>query len=148
MSDTEPVGTCSACESHFRYAIIHTGFADAAYAYCDTCGMTASLNGWAADIPPAAELKVHARITESVEPYLAPCECGGRFRATARPRCPRCRDELPAEAVRKFIEANASGIAKGWRWQGTWDGLYCIVIEGRVVKDPWLHRAASRAPEA
>ena len=148
MSDQQPVGTCSACGHHFPYALVHSGFGDLAYAYCNRCGRTALLSGWAPDIPPEAGLRIHARIGAAVEPFLAPCECGGHFTAAAVPRCPHCREELSAEAVRGFIEANAPGTAQGWRWQGSWGALYCMVIDGRVANDPWKHRASVVPPEA
>jgi hypothetical protein len=34
-----------------------------------------------------------------------------------------------------YIEAQSLGTAKGWRWQCNWQGLYCVVINGRSVKD-------------
>lgn len=40
------VGECERCRSTFAYDLIHNGFADTAYAYCDRCGMTALLSGW------------------------------------------------------------------------------------------------------
>jgi hypothetical protein len=34
-----------------------------------------------------------------------------------------------------YIETNAPGTKKGWRWQQNWRETYCIVIEDRVVND-------------
>lgn len=36
-----------------------------------------------------------------------------------------------------WIEADAPGAKRGWRWQRSWRGLYCIIIEDRVVFDNW-----------
>ena len=72
MTDKQPQGSCSAFGHRFAYALSHSGFADSAYAYCDRCGRTALLNGWAPGIPPEAGLKVLAPMTASVEPFLAP----------------------------------------------------------------------------
>jgi len=64
---------------------------------------------------------------------LKPCECGGFFRRGASPRCPNCDEALSAELASIYIERNAQGTAKGWRWQKNW--LYCIIVEGKVVND-------------
>ena len=34
-------GTCESCGHSFDYMLIHNGFNDSAFAYCDSCGMTA-----------------------------------------------------------------------------------------------------------
>jgi hypothetical protein len=54
----------------------------------------------------------------------------------ASPRRPRCRECSPI-AAGSWIEAQAPGTAKGWRWQGSWDGLYAMIIEERVVRNLW-----------
>jgi len=148
MSDKPDVGHCPRCSTAFDYRLYHSGFSDAAYAYCDRCGMTALLDGWNSDIPSNAGLQLHERIGPSVEPFLAPCSCGGRFLARAVPRCPTCSDALDPHAVRTFLEANAPGTAKGWRWQGSWDGLYFIVVNDRLVRDPWMPKGSIDRAEA
>jgi hypothetical protein len=37
-----------------------------------------------------------------------------------------------------YIEINAPGTKKGWRWQRNWQATYCIVIENRVVNDNFM----------
>jgi len=37
-----------------------------------------------------------------------------------------------------WIEKEAQGAKKGWRWQKSWDGLYCIVIERRVTHNNFV----------
>jgi hypothetical protein len=137
-------GDCSICGRTFDYNLIHNGFNESAYAYCDTCGMTSILSGLSPDVPPAAGYRGHQRIVESVEPFLTPCGCDGRFTATAGPRCSHCHSELDAEAVRESFERNAPGTRLGWRWQRNWSGLYAIVVDGRVVWDNWRHREPDR----
>jgi len=88
-------------------------------------------------IPEGVLLRCHQGIEQSIEPYLDSCECGGRFRANASPRCPHCNNNLSAAAATTWIEANAPGTAGGWRWDQCWTGLYCIIIEGRERRDPW-----------
>ena len=133
MSD---LGTCEKCAGQFRYQIIHNGFSDTAYAYCDRCGCTAIISGWSPR-PADAPFKVHQSISADVEPFLKPCSCGGHFRAGAAPRCPECNSALSADAATSYIEVNAPGTAKGWRWQRDWVGVYCIVVDGRRMDDPW-----------
>src|SRR5690348_2953797 len=75
----------------------------------------------------------HGIAPKELELLLKACECGGRFSAVAQPRSPKCHERLsPVEATR-WIEDNAPGSKKGWHWQKTWNALYCIVIENRVV---------------
>jgi hypothetical protein len=134
----DATGTSEHCAFNFPYSLVHNGFNDSAFAYCDSCGATCILSAWSKDIPSGAGFTAHhGPVSPSTEGFLAPCDCGGRFRANASPRCPRCRRELSAQAVRPWLEANAPGSAKGWRWQGRWDDLNCIVVAGRSVQD-WL----------
>ena len=133
----QAVGKCDKCEKVFNYRLVHNGFNDSAYAYCDTCGMTDHLSGWFANIPDGAPLKLHEKISEEVERFLEQCECGGHFRRSANPRCPHCKQEISAESAARYIEGNAPGARKGWRWQCSWDGIYSIVIDGNSIEDNW-----------
>ncbi len=133
----ENIGTCESCDQSFAFQLIHNGFNDSAFAYCDQCGSTALLDGWNEGIPESVEFKVHGPVNPTAEALLQPCSCGGRFLASASPRCPHCSAPLSAEEARSYIEASAPGAQEGWRWQGNWDGMYCIIIEDRLVKDNW-----------
>ena len=130
------IGTCETCAHQFSYDLLHNGFNESAYAYCDHCGCTALIDAWTSH-PAEAPIKFHQAIGREVEPFLNSCSCGGHFRAGAAPRCSNCNTSLAADAAASYIEGNAPGTAKGWRWQGNWTGLYCIVVDGRVVRDPW-----------
>jgi len=44
---------------------------------------------------------------------------------------------LSAERAAAYIEKNAPGTKKGWRWQQSWHGMYCVIIEGRSTKNNW-----------
>jgi len=133
---TIDTGQCEHRDRKFHYQLIHNGFNDSVYAYCDRCGKTALLNILTAKLPLLSSTALaQGLLPAEVAPHLAPCECGGSFRPGASPRCPHCQSELSAEAAATFIEANAPGTAKGWRWQRTWAGLYCIIIEDRVIQD-------------
>ena len=131
-------GTCEHCRTEFAYELVHNGFSDTAFAYCDSCGATAILSAWFKKIPPRANYRGHGPVPASAEPFLLPCDCGGRFRGSASPRCPACHQVLSAELARPWIEANAPGSARGWRWQGSWAGLYCVVVAGRATQNNWL----------
>jgi hypothetical protein len=142
MSRQDGEGNCSNCRQAFGYLLIHNGFSDTAFAYCDACGMTAFFDGWSKRIPAGVELKVHGPIDAKIEARVASCDCGGHFRGDASPRCTRCHERLDPFSCAEFIERNAPGTAKGWRWQRSWRGLYAIVIEGRSVRDPWKREGA------
>jgi hypothetical protein len=139
-------GQCEHCSQVYNYMLLHSGFGDKAYAYCETCGKLATLDGWnprMKNIP--VDVGWHHEINTDVERYLLPCSCGGRFRKGASPRCPHCTVPLSAERAAGHIEQNAPGTAKGWLWQRNWSGLYCVAIEDpknpgtfRTVKDPLI----------
>jgi hypothetical protein len=131
------IGICETCHKHFEYSIYHCGFGDCAYAYCDRCGRCSLLSVWFQGIPPGTSLKVHGPIEKRIEPKLLPCPCGGAFRAEAPPRCSNGSHALDAALASGYIEQNAPGTLKGWRWQRNWSGVYCIDVEGRAVRDNW-----------
>jgi hypothetical protein len=127
------IGTCGSCGQSFGYWLAHCGFGDSVYAYCDSCGKTAILSMWDKRLPNLPNCPGQQEICADFEPYLLPCECGGAFRAGALPRCPHCNAGLSADAATTYIEENAPGTKKGWRWQRNWSGVYCIVIEKNRV---------------
>src|SRR5690348_16740219 len=136
MSRNQERGKCNECGKSFDYYLIHNGFNDSSYAYCDSCGMTALLNLY--KIPKSGiKLEPHRAIAPEIEPFLHDCSCGGKFRSGVTPRCPHCHSSLSATEATSFVEANAEGTKKGWRWQRDWTGLYCIIIENKCVHDIW-----------
>lgn len=135
MKRTDGLGKCESCGCSFPYYLIHNGFNESAYAYCGSCGRTALLDGW--KMPKNLHIDVHRPVAPEREDSLQPCNCGGRFRGTASPRCPECCQELSPIAAAVWIERNAAGAKKGWRWQRSWQGVYAIVIGDRVVRDNW-----------
>jgi len=142
MGREDGKGSCDSCGKHFGYYLIHNGFNDSAYVYCDRCGETCVLDLWS--LPDRVEIKEYGLIPDVIEPLLEPCKCSGKFRKGAAPRCPHCNATLSAIAAKEYLEANASGAKMGWRWQQTWDGLYCIVIDGKVSKDCWKSDVETR----
>jgi len=149
MAREQKVGVCEHCRQRFGFYLIHNGFNGSAYAYCEACGMTALLDGM--KVPKGIEVALDHSITPGIEPHLAHCPCGGAFRAGASPRCPHCREPLSAARASEYIERQPA-VFKGlwrwkplwvhkkrgqWQWQRTWTGLYCIIIDNRVVRDVW-----------
>jgi hypothetical protein len=82
-------------------------------------------------------LEIQKKITADIEDHLLPAPDGGVFRASAGARCPHCNHALDPVKAADYIEKNAEGTKKGWRWQQDWNGMYCIVIENRLVSDNW-----------
>jgi hypothetical protein len=135
MTQKESMEVCEHCRQTFKYSLAHCGFGDCAYAYCDSCGKTAILSMWYERIPELPNCPWQQEMCAAWEPYLQPCACGGTYKNGASPRCPHCSQTLSAGAATVYIEPNAPGTKKGWRWQRNWHETYCIVIENRVVKD-------------
>ena len=137
-------GECERCKLVFAYELLHSGFGDFKYAYCDTCGMTATFDSWNTWVSRISALtKGIGEIEPSAEPFLLPCQCGGHFQSGSLPRCPICKMPISADFAAGYLERNALGSMKGWRWQRNWSGAYCIVIEDpnsmgvlRIRKDP------------
>ena len=133
-------GMCEFCERDFAIEIFHNGFGETSYAYCDTCGKTAILSGWSKRWPEGVKC-TQAEIAPEMEPCLRPCECGGKFTKGASPRCPKCRKPLSADRAADYLERQSPGTKKGWRWQRSWSGLYCAVINGLQVADNFADKA-------
>ena len=135
-------GTCEHCRRTFHYQLAHNGFGDSAYAYCDRCGYTVTVDAWSRH-PADLQLQYQRPLPPEAEPFLKPCPCGGKFRADAEPRCPHCNLPLSARLAASYIEANAPGTAKGWRWDRRWNGVYSIIIERRAVANWWKSEGTS-----
>jgi hypothetical protein len=130
------VGSCEHCSKTFGYYLIHSGFNDSSYAYCDHCGMTAIRSVYGKRMPKLALNGLpFEEICSELESYLLPCQCGGPFKKGASPRCPHCSEPLSPDAAAGYIETNALGTKTGWHWQRNWRSLYCIVIENMAVSD-------------
>lgn len=123
-------GDCEHCGRFYRYSLWHSGFGDNSYAYCDQCGMLATINyenPLVVGFPPLSIQ--YAEIDESWESLLRPCACGGQFRKGASPRCPFCSQALSATHAAGHIETQAQCAGKGWHWQNNWNGVYCMAID-------------------
>ena len=129
----DSIGICEHCNTNFEYVIFHCGFGDCSYAYCDLCGRTAILSMWDKRWPKLSNCEVQQEICTAMEAHIDACECGGSFRKGNSPRCPNCNMTISADLATSYIERNAPGTLKGWRWQRTWSGTYGIVIEGKRI---------------
>ena len=130
-------GRCENCGTVFPYEIVHNGFNDSTYAYCDQCGTTAILGLWGIEKRLGRVPDLVTPLPPEIEQLLAPCACGGSFRGRAPARCPSCRGPLSPDLAAIWLEAQAPGAEKGWRWQRSWSGLYALILGERVVFDPW-----------
>jgi hypothetical protein len=141
-------GDCEHCCKLYHYTLLHAGFGDYSYAYCDSCGMLATFNYSSSFLPSLPRLSAqHQVIDASWEPFLLPCECGGHFRSGASPRCVFCKERLSSDHAAPHIERNSIGAGRGWRWQKSWTDVYCIAIEDpkrpgslRQVNDHFVDR--------
>jgi hypothetical protein len=146
MARRDGVGTCEHCSSTFDYYVVHNGFNRSSYAYCESCGRTALL--YRPEWPLAVSIPFHYEMASWVEEQLPPCNCGGRFRPDAAPRCPTCKATLSANEATQWLEAQAVGTNEGWGWQRSWQGLYCIVIDNRVIEYAWEEGSPRRLTSA
>jgi hypothetical protein len=128
------IGTCKHCGLIFEVKLIHNGFNYSSYAYCDTCGITALLSGWAKRWPQGVEF-IQAEIPVEMEAHLAPCTCGGKFTKGNAPRCRNCRQPIDAKDAAVYLEERSPGTKSDRWWQCNWHGLYCVIIEDRKVED-------------
>ncbi|MCP3997279.1 MAG: GNAT family N-acetyltransferase [bacterium] len=133
-------GWCHQCGCEFPFEVVHCGFNNSSYAYCDDCGTVALL---AAGHEDKHGIPRHRAIAVEGEAQLSACPCGGRFAAGASPRCPHCREVLDPEQAAEYIEAAIRQVAAGWNWQRNWEGLYCLVVDRRVVYDSLKPSAVS-----
>jgi hypothetical protein len=92
--------------------LVHAGFSDIGYAYCDACGKTAMLSFWDKRMPKLSNCPGQQEICAALEPFLTPCSCGGAFKWGSGPRSPHCKMQLSADLAMLYLEANAPGTRK------------------------------------
>ncbi len=128
-------GTCESCGLDFEFYLVHNGFNNSAYSYCNACGKTAILDVLFYQYD---QLGIGSgRIAKNKVQYIANCECGGKFQFESKPRCPHCLEEISAEAASKYINRKSDDPRGEWNWQQDWSGIYCILIEQNVVRNNW-----------
>jgi hypothetical protein len=149
-------GDCEHCGSIYHYTLLHAGFGDYSYAYCDACGMLATFAYSSSFLLSLPRLSAqHQAIDTAWESFMRPCKCVGRFRSSAFPRCVFCREPHSAEHAAPHIERNSLGAGRGWRWQKNWTEVYCLAIEDperpgslRQVADPFADRESRQQKPA
>lgn len=148
-------GDCEHCGRIYHYMLLHAGFGDYSYAYCDTCGALATFSYSSSFLLKMPPISVpHQVIDAEWEPFIRPCACGGHFRKAAAPRCVYCKAVLSPDHAADHIERNSIGAGRGWRWQRNWLDLYCMATEDlanpgtlRQVVDPFLqHKVHEEKP--
>jgi hypothetical protein len=132
---------CPACGAHFPADLVDTGFTASSFAYCAKCGTTAICrhSSWPPQVAPPGSGPLSPEQTS----HLRPCTCGGYFHTHGMPRCPSCRTALDPIEATGWIEAGTGAATPGWTWQGSWLGLYAVVIGDSLVGDPWLPRVTA-----
>ena len=118
--------------------LIHNGFNESAYAYCDSCGRVALLELLGQN--HTERIQGHGPLEASLVARLPACTCGGRFATDATPRCPGCRTRLDPVSAATYVERDAPGTQAGWRWSRTWSGIESF----SVAENPLEHQ---RAPD-
>lgn len=134
--------TCKCCGAHVAGELYHLGFSDMDCLYCDSCPKVLLLKE-----PRLAEK--HGIIWLNLQPgdpgwqyynrhllpYYAkfealfkPCACGGHFKASAVPRCPKCNGFL-------------AGVAPPADQPSTWSKRHVFVTIGSVTDAEWLNDA-------
>lgn len=135
----QKAGKCDKCSTQFNYSLMHCGFGDCLYAYCDSCGKTAFFDDYKLPKDLRGSLQysaVNYVIPERLESFIERCDCGGQFRHNASPRCPYCKEKLSSIEANKYIKSD-SPEKSGWHWQNNWTGIYAIIIEGNKINDNW-----------
>src|SRR5215469_13380532 len=132
---------CEHCQSRFEYWLCHCGMVESMYAYCDSCGKTAVLSEWDKRMPRLRDCPGQQEICAAMESYLLLCD----VEVVSKKERLLDLHILSAELATSYIEANAPGSEKGWRWQRSWIGMYCIVIEDKRVMDNFRPTAPSLA---
>jgi hypothetical protein len=123
--------------------VIHNGFNDSCYAYCDRCGRAALIDlipflyGGAEPKPVDGSGSHAAVIGSHFERAMRPCPCGGHFRRGAAPRCPTCSAEVSPEQFGDTLKRGlwsyspqpARSGAREFVRDSLWQGIYCILFE-------------------
>ena len=140
--------TCKSCDTEIQGELYHLGFSDMDCMYCDSCPRVLLLkdhtlaerhgikwpNLQAGD--PGWErwnrhlLPYYARF----EALFKPCPCGGHYKASAAPRCPKCNGLL-FESAPPVDQPSM------------WHKRHVFVTVGSVMDSEWLSAAQPSAPE-
>lgn len=79
--------------------IIHAGFSDSGFLYCDKNGDLVTWSSYDKTYAGLVSNKhpwdLSRKEKALVEKNLIDCPCGGKFTFAAKPRCPNCNHEIP-----------------------------------------------------
>jgi hypothetical protein len=134
--------SCASCAKTFSVALLHNGFNNSEFLYCDTCHRVAILNFYSrrsnlllqlADMSGGVlwSWRNSIEANRDIEMRLSPCQCGGHFSFQAAPHCPICRAALNLQDVLRQLNVRQG-------WNNGWRGIYCLVVEGGIVEDPFV----------
>ena len=137
--------TCLSCGARCTVDVLSSGVGESEYLYCDRCSGAALLDFYASESSTLVHLgkdrwwqwRASAADMASIEAELRTCECGGHFRFSAVPRCPKRGAGLDLAAVKRQL-----GASEWWRadtWRPSDDG-YCLIIDGRAIRNPFRRR--------
>lgn len=130
---------CKCCNAEVEGEIYHLGFSNMDCMYCDSCPRVlllkdhnlAEINGirWPRLQPGDPDWECYDRhllpYHEKFEELFRRCSCGGRFRASAVPRCP---------ARNGFLGGSAAPIDQPSKWHKG----YVFITLGSVEDVEWL----------
>ena len=123
------------------FVALHSPFCDDYRLYCDACPAAVEVGLYddtlvriVATLPAGYD---YDALVAAVEPRLAPCACGGRYRGRAPRRCLACHAVVPAAAGKDVFPATASHATDREPTDAEWDEY--ARFETRFVwpKDLW-----------
>ena len=131
--------TCPSCSKTYEIKTYNTGTNDVMELFCDYCGATLNL-----DLYDRRVLELDKKYREyskeyfaEIESILNPCECGGRFRFDAPPRCKFCRAVVDLEEIKRQIN-----------WWGSKDGRPGLIMSRSAPASKAWRKIAKRDKSA
>lgn len=94
--------TCPFCNFSITaeyHQIVHSGFNNSGFMYCDKSGDILTWSTFDSNYRTIVDKHPWSLTQDEkqkVEDAVITCTCGGRFRFSAKPRCPNCNNEVPA----------------------------------------------------
>ena len=129
-------GDCEHCLRTFRYTLLHAGFGDFSYAYCDCCGMLATFNysdSILVNLPPPYRTAPGNRLPTGSR-FSIPAHAADIFAQELRRVACSATRALSAEHAAAHIERNSVGAAADGTGKET--GPTCIAWRWKTQKIP------------
>ena len=121
--------TCKFCKQLIKVEypkIIHSGFDDTGFMYCDKCGDILTWDAYDPNYEAIVGDKLPWMLNDDekirVEKAVISCDCGGNFKFEAKPRCPKCNNEIPdilPDAIHFIILNNEINSRERNIWKAT-----------------------------